>query len=342
MIYRLGAYGDVLHASHLPRLIKEYYKVDKLDFETSIRGYQILQGNPYIDNLTQVSSDKIDRNDLFARWDHCIDTYDYFFNLINTIEEKLCCNEDHYRYYMNSKFRREHCGKTNFYDSGTKACGLPDSYLGTRGEMYYKPEEHQIAKARMAKWKKEYDADWIILIPLSGSSMHKRFQSAKSICMKILDKYPKSLIVLTGDEFCKPDLFEHPRIINKVSKGWNFRTVALMVKYVDFYIGPETGLSCVAHMWDTPALQLLTAATWENHIKGAKNAYWVQSDAYCSPCCKNARNFYYGCPRREELPICVTSFNEDKIMAKVEEAYVARSKATQDATLEQTEVPSVR
>ena len=137
MIYRLGAYGDVLHMSHLPRLIKEHYKVDILDVETSIRGMQILQQNPYIDNLMMVNHDEIDRNDLFSRWADCEDRYDYFFNLVNTIEESICCNEDNYRFYMNDKFRKQHCGTVNFYDSGTIKCGLPDKYLGTRGELHY-------------------------------------------------------------------------------------------------------------------------------------------------------------------------------------------------------------
>ena len=327
MIYRLGAYGDVLHSAHLPRLIKEYYKVDRLDFETSVRGYQILQNNPFIDNLTMINPDLMDQNDLFVRWDHLRDTYDYFFNLRNTIEEKLCCNEDNYRFYMNDKFRRDKCGKTNFYDSGTQHCNLPDSYLGTRGQLYYPKEEHRIAKARIARWKKKYNADWLILVCLSGSSVHKRFQCAKSICMKILDKYPKSAIVITGDKDCKPDIFDHSRIINRVDNGWNFRTVALMCKYFDFVISPETGLVCISHSWDTPTLQLLTAANWTNHIKYAKNAYWVKSDAPCSPCHKNALT-YFGCTVRNDLPICVTMFNEDKIMAKVEEAYVNHNKTS--------------
>ncbi len=326
MIYRLGAFGDVLHASHLPRLIKEHYKVDVLDFETSIRGMQILQQNPYIDNLTMVTPDQMDANDLFTYFNHLENKYDYFFNLRNTIEESLCCNEDNYRYYMNDEFRRRECGNTNFYDSGTKHCGLPDKYLGTRGELYYPKKEHAHAKKRIIKLKKKHGADWIILVCLSGSSMHKRFECAESVCRKIFDKYPSSLIILTGDIHCEPQVFKHPRVISKIDK-WNFRTVALIAKYVDLVISPETGLVCVSHMWDTPTLQLLTAANYTNHIQGAKNAYWVQSDALCSPCHKNPST-YYGCTRKDGVPICVKSFDEDKIMGKVGEVYVNRPKVS--------------
>lgn len=330
-VHRLGAFGDVLHASHLPRLIKEYYKVDMLDFETSTRGLQILQNNPYIDHLTCIDPNKTDRNTLFTKWRYMEDEYDLCFNLINTIEVEYCCNETHWKYYRNNDYRREKCGKMNFYDVMTASCNLPEVYYGTRGELYYPQDEHDRAKQWIADTKKKYDVDWFILLCLSGSSLHKRFQSAESIARKILDKYPKSFIVITGDKDCLKDVFEHPRVLSKVDK-WNFRTVALMAKYFDFVISPETGLVCVSHLWDTPTLQLLTAASWDNHIKYAKNAYWVQSDAPCSPCHKNPV-MYYGCTRKDGVPLCAASFNEDKIMAKVEEAYVSRASVPKSSVL---------
>lgn len=326
MIYRLGAFGDILHASHLPRLIKEHYKIDQLDFETSIRGYQILQNNPYIDKLTILSPNQLNRDELFNKWMYLEDEYDMFFNLINSIEVKYCCNEDDQKYYRTDEYRRERCGKINFYDAMIQAADLPESYFGTRGELYYPENEHVKSKEWVDSTKKKYDSNWLILVCLSGSSMHKRFESAESICNKILKKYPKSFIVITGDKDCLEDVCEHPRILSKVDK-WNFRTVMLMAKYFDFVISPETGLVCVSHLWDTPTLQLLTAASWDNHIKYAKNAYWVKTDAACAPCHKNPVK-YYGCTRKDGIPLCAASFNEDKIMDKVEEAYVNRTKTT--------------
>ena len=316
---------DLLHASHLPRLIKEHFKVDQLDVETSTRGYQIFQNNPFIDKLTCIKAESMNRETLFNRWMYLEDEYDLFFNLINSIEVRYCCNETDQRYYRNNKYRRDNCGKTNYYDVMTLAAGLPASYCGTRGELYYPDKEHKQSKEWIESTKKKYDTDWLILVCLSGSSLHKRFEQAESICNKILRKYPKAFIVLTGDKNCEKDEFKHPRILSKVAK-WNFRTVMLMAKYFDFVISPETGLVCVSHLWNTPTLQLLTAASWDNHIKYAKNAYWVHADVSCSPCHKNPVK-YYGCTMRKGLPICVVSFNEDSIMNKVEEAYVNRPKS---------------
>jgi len=310
--------SDMVHASHLPKIIKEHYKVDRLDFQTSIRGKDILLNNPYIDNLSVIDTNYLPSHELVSRWQYQEDTYDLVFNLIHTIELKYCTLENDHRYFRNDSYRRERFGKMNYYDVMTEACNLPESYYGTRGMMYYDQKYHVMAKEWVEKKRKEYDADWVILVCLSGSSLHKRFQQADSICKKILLKYPKCLIVLTGGDEFLPEVTPHPRIIDKSNK-WNFRTVALQAKYFDFVISPETGLVCVSHMWDTPTLQLLTAASWDNHIKYAKNAYWVKSPAYCSPCHKSPQ-MYYGCPTKDRLPHCVF-FNEDEIMAKVEEAY---------------------
>jgi len=142
-------------------------------------------------------------------------------------------------------------------------------------------------------------------------------RKAENVARKILIKYPKAIIFLTGDEHCKEQEFTGDRIISWVTKR-NIRSVALMTKYMDLTISMETGLPLIAHSWDAPCLQLLTAASYENHIKGAKNAYWLQSPALCSPCHKNPRE-YWGCPSKDNMPVCVW-FDEDKIMEKVGEA----------------------
>lgn len=328
-ISRFGAYGDLLHASHLPRLIKDYYRVDTIDFETSYQGYQILQNNPYVDNLIFTDVSKLTQNRMQKNWEHCKENYDLFFNLVYTIEKEYCTIEFDNRYYRNEKWRRDHCGKMNYYDVMTAAAGLPECYFGQRGMLYYDDIDHQGAQEWIKSFKEKNNVDWLVLVCLSGSSLHKKFQQAEEVCRSLLDKHPQAYIILVGDQFCECQLFEHPRVSHKIQlkdkdgkithKGWNFRTTMLMAKYFDFVVSPETGLVCVSHMWDTPTLQLLTAASWDNHIKYAKNAYWVKSPVSCSPCHRSPFK-YYGCPRKEDLPACVF-FNVPEILDKIEEAY---------------------
>jgi len=308
--------GDVLHASHLPRLIKEYYHVDTIDFETNYQGYQILQNNPFIDNLIYVPAEKITDNRLRNNWDYCEEKYDLSFNLIYTIELAYCLNENDSRYYRNSDYRRKNFGGISYYDVMTKSCNLPDEYLGERGEMYYCVADHEAARGEVTKTKAKYGLDHMIIVNLSGTSLHKKFVQAESVSRKLLDRYPKAMIFLTGDEHCKDQVFEHERVKSWI--GRNFRSVALMTKYVDLTISVETGLALVAHSFDAPCLQLLTAASPENHCIGAKNAYWLQSPIVCSPCHKNPRE-YWGCPAKDAHPACVW-FDVDAIVNKAGEA----------------------
>lgn len=317
-ISRLGGAGDVLHAAHLPRLIKEFYEVDYIHFETNYHGMHILQGNPYIDKLEMIDVTKMTYNRMSKNLEWASYTYDMVFNFANTIEKAYCTNENDWRYYTSDSWRRETLGKKSYYDVMTDAAGLPDRYYGTRGQLYFTPEEHEAARQWAETKKREFSH--IILVNMSGSTLHKKFVQAESVCRKILAQYANSVVILTGDEHCKDQVFQHERVISYVgSKTNGFRSVALKCKYVDLTISLESGLALVAHSWDAHCLHLLTAASPDNHTKYAKNAYWLQAPVACSPCHKNPRE-YFGCPVIEKHPACVY-FNEDQVMAKVEEAF---------------------
>lgn len=316
-VSRLGGAGDVMHAAHLPELIKKHYGITHLTWETNYWGMHILKGNPFIDDLQMVDVNRMTYNRMLKNLENARETFDLVFDFSNTIEKAYCTNENDQRYYRSDRWRRENLGKKSYYDVMTDAAGLPESYYGTRGKLYFTDEEH----ASCQGWidKKHETHDKVILVNMSGSTLHKKFIQAESVCRKILAKYEKALIILTGDENCLEQVFEHERVISYVgSKVNTFRSVALKCKYVDLTIGLESGLMCVAHSWDAPALQLLTAASWDNHIKYAKNAYWLQASPTCSPCHRNPRE-YFGCPVIEKHPACIF-FDEELILQKVEDA----------------------
>lgn len=316
-ISRLGGAGDVLHASHLPKLIKEHYGVDHITFETNYHGMHILTGNPYIDDLQMIDVSKMTYNRMSKNLEWANHNYDLVFDFANTIEKAYCVNENDWRFYTGDSFRRDKFGKKSYYDVMTDAAGLPESYYGTRGRLYYEKEEYEAAEEWALEKRSRYSH--LILVNLSGSTLHKKFVQAEDISRRLLEIYPGSLIILTGDEHCRSQVFGHDRVISYVgSKENGFRSVALKCKYVDLTISLESGLILVAHSWDAPALQLLTAASPDNHCKYAKNAYWIQASPKCSPCHKNPRE-YFGCPVIEKHPACVF-FDEDKVIGMAKKA----------------------
>lgn len=316
-VSRLGGTGDVMHAAHLPELIKEHYGIEHITWETNYWGMHILVGNPHIDSLLMVDTTKMSYNRMFKNLEDATERYDLVFDFSNTIEKAYCTNENDQRYYRSDKWRRETLGKKSYYDVMTDAANLPEKYYGRRGRLYFTPEEHASCEGWIDKKHETYDR--VILINVSGSTLHKKFVQCESVSRKILEKYPKALIILTGDENCLPQVFEHERVMSYVGSTVNtLRSVALKCKYVDLNISLESGLVLIAHSWDAPTLQLLTAASWDNHVKYAKNAYWLQAPTPCSPCHRNPRE-YFGCPVVDKHPACAF-FDEDKIMQKVEEA----------------------
>lgn len=277
----------------------------------------ILTGNPYIDKLEFIDVTKMTFNRMSKNLEWATYNYDLVYNLANSIEKSYCLNENDWRYYTAQSWRRETFGKKSYYDVMVDFVGLPESCYGERGQLYYTEEEHE--KARAWAETKRMSYSHVILVNLSGSTLHKKFIQAESVVRKLLDAYPKCLVILTGDEACKPQVFEHERVLSYVgSKVNGFRSVALKCKYVDLTISLESGLILVAHSWDAPTLHLLTAASWDNHVKYAKNAQWLQSSLPCSPCHKNPRE-YFGCPVVDNHPACIY-FNEDAILEKVKVA----------------------
>ena len=316
-ISRFGGVGDLLHCAHLPELIKSAYGVTHLTLETNYNGMIVFDHNPFVDTLIEIDIEKATDNRLRKNWDYCEENFDLFFNLIDTIELKYCLQEHDSRYYRNDEYRRKNFGNISYYDVMTKAVGLSGSYLGTRGKLYYPEEDHKSASEWVREVKEKQGVDKVILVNLSGSSLHKKFVQAESVCRKILAKYANSVVILTGDKNCEEQVFTGDRIMSKVNL-WNYRTAALMTKYVDLTISVESGIPLIAHSWDAPCLHLLTAASPDNHVKYARNAYYLQSPVPCSPCHKNPQN-YWGCPTKDSMPACVW-FYEDDIIDKVEEA----------------------
>ena len=165
-ISRMGGIGDVIHAAHTPKLIKEYYGVDRLDFESNYQGLHVLTNNPYIDNLEFVDVSKLSQNRHDKYIEHKRETYDIVFDFSYTIERQYCTNENDQRYYRSTKWRRENCGKKSYYDVMIDAAGLPEKYYGTRPHLYYSDEDHKKAEAWVELAKKNRDADFIIIINL--------------------------------------------------------------------------------------------------------------------------------------------------------------------------------
>ena len=320
LLFRLGAYGDMIHMSFLPRMLKEK-GYDKVDVETGIKGYRIFHNNPYVNNLGVYSSETATRglDRANASKHFCVNNhleamgqqYNDVMFLGGTIESAILKMEQQHEYYKHDHFRDKY-RHINYYDQMAIVAGYPEEVGKWQGEVYFSDEEHSIVEEYINQYKDKFT----VLMNVAGTSAHKQFQQAEELAKRILDKYEDALIITTGGpQYADRNLKHLGDRVRTIIGHQPFRQAMLLAKYVNCTIGCESGLMVASNMWGTPTIQLMTAASLENHPKYAKNDYSLQSPAYCSPCCKGPYQ-YIGCPSKDGYPLCVF-FDINKIMEQV-------------------------
>lgn len=334
LITRYAAFGDHIHASHLPRLLKQKAGFDYVAFEYNLKGASIYQNNPYIDEHLIFDPSFPPVRDypfsfLETRWKILSKKYDKFINLYNSIEYGYIAMEDQPEYYLGSEELRKLYGGHNYYDQTVEFAGYPE-WKGEKGELYFTAEEHDIVQAI---YEKAYDGKFVVMCNLSGTSKHKLFYGAEGIIKAFLDRHKDAVCILVGDEAARENIsFEGERIINRAgnfdgAKHYPFRQSMLMAKYANLVIGAESGLMVASTLLGTPTVQLMTAASLKNHGGDFANDYSLQSPAPCSPCHKGPYD-YIGCPKFEHLglkyPVCI-KFDPENILTKMEEVYADRN-----------------
>jgi len=319
LICRNGAYGDILHCSHLPRLLKDQ-GWDFVGFATGYKGKQLLSTNPFIDiiHFFEPGGREISTRYFHKRNDILGTKYDKTINLIHSIEVGALALEAQDEYYQHQSVR-DKMGQENYYDISTRWAGYPELIGKYRGEVFYSDKECSIVEHDLLR-PGRYKDNFKLMFNLCGSSSHKVFIQAREVAEQVLNQYPEAVIFTTGAPEVKELDFEDlsSRVRSLVGKK-PFRQALLMAKYMDCVIGCESGLMCGASMWDVPTIQLMTCANIYNHCKYATRDYSLQSPAWCSPCFKGPYK-YYGCPTKGRLPLCVY-FNVKDILIQINRIY---------------------
>jgi ADP-heptose:LPS heptosyltransferase len=327
LIVRHGAYGDIVHTTHLPRLLKDN-GFDYVGYSTGWKGRQVLEGNPLIDKLhyMEFGGKDITKHFYDTRIKLIGEEYDKVIELTHSIELAVLAFENQNKYYLDQE-EREKGAWQNYYDVTTIQAGYPELCGKYKGELFFKEAETKMVEydlLRPGRFKDKFK----VMFNLAGSCPHKILVIAKDLGKMVLDKYPEAHIFTTGDGRAKEiDLAYDPRVHSVVAKK-PFRQVLHMAKYMDCVVGHESGIMCGASCIDVPSIHLMTAAAIVNHCKYAKNDYSLQSPAKCSPCFKGPYD-YYGCPKRDNLPICI-NFNVKTVFKQIEKIYKKWNQQTQD------------
>lgn len=316
LIARHGAYGDCIHVSHLPQLLKENgYSI--VGVSTGKKGLNIFYGNPYIDKIhyceLMENTKHLGKHFYSGRLAEIGRNYDRVIDLNQAIEVNALPGQYQNEYYQDFGTRAK-MGKENYYDIATKIAGFHHLIGKYKGQIHFTKSEDAMVNNGMLK----YSNNFKIMVNLMGTSPHKVFIQAKEVIQKVLDKYPESIVFTTGNKDAKEFDVELPRVKSIVGK-FHFRQALNMCKYMDCVIGCESGLMCGASALGVPTIQLMTAASIENHCKYAEKDYSIQSPCRCSPCHRNPYD-YWGCPRTNGMPRCIY-FDIDVIMEQINKVH---------------------
>ena len=319
LIHRHGAFGDMVHITHLPRLLKEQ-GWDYVGVSTGWKGHKILINNPFVDKIHyfEFGHENLDRNYYSLRVASIAREYDKLVDLLHSVEVGALALDGQNEFYAHQSVR-DKMGDKNYYDIATELAGYPHLLGKYRGEMFFDKKEIDIVEhdlLREGRFKDKFK----VMIAVSGSGPHKHFIHAKEISQWIVDTFPNSVVFLSGDASMKGvDFSDGDRIRSVMAPKRGFRQVVLMDKYMDLTIGSETGLMCAAAMLNVPSIHLLTGCNFNNHCKYTTKSIVLQSQAYCSPCFKCSHK-YYGCPKKDNLPLCV-HFDINVIKEAIEKIY---------------------
>lgn len=327
-IVRYGAWGDQIHATHLPRLLKEREGFDHVTVEHNFKGSKIWPNHPLVDELVcfdphfEIKERRLPyatvlkRLDVLKNWGK----YEKFINLQNSLEYGQLAMEDTNDYYRRSEYRRKKFGEYSYYDWTTMWAGYPQ-HIGMVGELYFTEEEEIVVKKLFdTVWKDKF----VLVVNLSGSNKHKLFYNSEQIVKSFLEKHKDAICITMGNKDCQDWLeFKGERIWNRANK-YGFRQSMLTTKYADMVVSGESGLPIASTLFGIPTIQLMTAANILNHGGGFPNDYSIQSKAWCSPCHKGPYD-YIGCPKfdylGEKYPICIREFDPEEILAKMDHIY---------------------
>ncbi len=316
LVIRLGAFGDIIFASPLFRLLKEdgYYTVANVN----PRGAKVLENNPYVDEIMLHIDDSVPNEKLGEHWKKIGEGFDKVINLSESIERSLLKTKQDPEYTW-EKWRRHEVCNVNYYDRTMSLGSYPES-TGLNGELYFSKDEEEWGQLL----REQHRGKFIVLWSLSGSSVHKAYPYGVYVGPKFLESHKDALIFTVGEPACRLLEWNHPRTRKRVGT-WNIRKSFVMTKYADLVIGPETGVLNAAGCFDTAKVLMLSHSSHENISKYWKNCYPVSAKPFMAPCHPCHKMIYSvdDCITNKVIkaPVCTAHLEPEIVLEAMEKAY---------------------
>lgn len=313
-LVRYGGFGDLIQISSIFPLLKE--QGFNVCVNVTEYGADIFKNDPNVDELLIQETDQVPNAELGDYWKRLKRVFPRVVNLSGIIEQKLLLisndplyradkekrhkiTNKNYSEALHNKAKVPHVFNTKFYPSNSEKKWVADQKRSMRiGLQHY-----------------------LIVVALSGSSVHKAYPFMDHVIAHYLVTDPKVRFILVGDETSK--LLEagwekEPRVFCR-SGDWSMRQSLAFAQTADMVIGPETGVLNAVSSEDLAKVVMLSHSTEENLTKHWVNTTALSADVDCYPCHK----MHYGfatCNRDEETggAMCAVKIPPQKVVEAID------------------------
>ena len=321
-LVRYGGFGDALQISSIFPLIKK--KGMRVCVNVTERGYEILRNDPNIDELLIQKTNQVPNEELGPYWERLGKLFDcdsvrtrigQFTNLGGIIEQGLLCLEGQDIYSATHEER--HAKLNGNYSELLHRTAKVDPIFKVK--FYPTSSERKWVKQQRKKMKLS-PHHYVVVITLSGSSVHKAYPYMDSVIAKLLTRLTPVRIVMVGEEACKileSGWEREPKIFLRSGK-WNIRKTIAFTQQADLVLGPETGVLNAVSSDDMAKVCLLSHSSHENLTK-----HWINTTSLCAEdvSCYPCHQMHFGfknCNRDAETggAMCAAKINpEDVVLA---------------------------
>jgi ADP-heptose:LPS heptosyltransferase len=313
-LIRYGGFGDQIQISSIFPLIKAQGK--KVCVNVTENGYDILKNDPNIDELLIQETDQIPNEELGEYWKRLRKVFPSVINLSCIVEQGLLALPDSPIYNADKIDRHKKLNK-NYVEALHRKAKVPQVF----NTKFYPSLSEKKWAAEQRRNMRLGSGHYVIVVALSGSSVHKSYPYMDSVIAYYLMEEPMARFVLVGEELCK--LLEagwekEPKVFCK-SGDWSIRQSLAFAQTADLVLGPETGVLNSVSAEDIAKVVMLSHSSEENLTKHWVNTTAVYSDADCYPCHK----LHYGfatCNRHEETggAMCAARLDPKKVVDAID------------------------
>jgi ADP-heptose:LPS heptosyltransferase len=284
LLVHLVSIGDCLFVTALARQIKQDYPGCHLTWAISNRCSQVIQNNPYIDEIWEVFSEKMSDN--------------YGFVWEQTKREAISKKEKGLYDYI--FFTQLYPDNISNYDGTTRSStfrGYPNPITVPISPIILLTEK-EIENVRIfARQHQLQEFDKVILFECSPQSRQSPVNPnfAVELSKKIVDKYEDCVILLTSNQKI---ITGHTRIID--ASEISFRENAELSKYCNLLIGSSSGITwLLTSTWakKIPTLQILNNRSLEFTFASVSYDlnYWGQSIDHIIEITKFEDQYIFNC-----------------------------------------------